>query len=475
MFSYEPVAAWTQTIRTTGLVARVTDAEGVRAALREASRRGLTVIPRGSGLSYADQIINRPGAILDTRGMNRIIDWNPDTGVLVAEPGVTCAAALMRCLPDNWVLPAVPGIRTPTLGGIVANNAHGKNAWRDGAIGESVLRFTLLAGDGRVYQCSRSENRDLYEATVGGMGLLGVFLEIAIQCKRIPSPFLEVRHWTVPTLAAMLDDFARVRDAVDHHIAWMDCFATGARLGRGTIHTASFVEAPRGRAIGNADLREIPPRFGGVFPRRWLWPIIRPAFGNALMRTVNTAKFAADALTAGRRIQHYFEFNFLLDKIPDWRQLFLPHGYLELEPLVPFSRASAVIAELTTLTHRYGVPSYLCGVKSHRRDPFMLGFSGDGVSLGIDIPIDPSRRAELNRLFYDMTEVVVRAGGRIYLAKDEQLAPEHFVAMYPRLAEFQAVKRRVDPDDLFQSDMYRRLLVAVPAPALVGATAGRNP
>lgn len=460
MFSHEPVAAWTQTIRTTGLVARVSDADGVAAALREARRRGLTVIPRGSGLSYADEIINRSGVILDTRGMNRIIDWNPDTGVLVAEPGVTCAEALMRCLSDNWVLPAVPGIRTPTLGGIVSNNAHGKNAWRDGAIGESVLRFTLLAGDGHVYSCSPTENRDIYEGAIGGIGLLGVFLEITLQCKRIPSPYLEVRHWTVPGLGRMLEDFERLRNSADYHIGWMDCFPAGAHLGRGTVHAASFVEAPKAPASRNGHFDEISPRLAGVFPREWLWPLVKPVFGNTFMRMVNTAKFHVDRVTGGdsARLQNYFEFNFLLDRIPNWRRLFEPHGYIEFEPIVPLATATEAITEITRLTHGYGVPSYLCGLKSHRRDNFMLSFSGDGISFGVDIPVDPRRRQGLDRLMHDMSEIVVREGGRAFLAKDELLSSRHFRAMFPRLGEFLALKRRVDPENLFQSDMYRRLL-----------------
>lgn len=459
MLNLEPTSAWTQSIRASAYVARVSRAEAVGDVLAEARRRNLTVIPRGSGLSYADEILNSNGVILDTSGMNRILDWNPDTGVVVAEPGVTCADTLRRCLPDNWVLPAVPGIRTPTLGGMVSNNVHGKNAWRDGALGESVLRFTLLGGDGRVYVCSAGQNRDLYEAAIGGLGLLGVFLEIAIQCKRIPSPYLEVRHWTVPTLDRMLDEFARVRDRVDYHISWMDCFPKGASLGRGTIHVADFVEAPSDRAGRNGHFNETSPLFFGMFPRRWLWPMIKPVFGNPFMRALNTTKFHVDRATGGNggRVQNYFEFTFLLDKIPEWRQLFQPHGYLELEPVVPFDRAPDVLREITRLTHRYGVPSYLCGVKSHRRDDFMLSFSGDGISFGIDLPIEPKRRAELDRLYHDMNEVVLRAGGRTYLAKDETLSREHFRSMYPRYREFQALKGRVDPDGLFQSDMYRRL------------------
>jgi decaprenylphospho-beta-D-ribofuranose 2-oxidase len=53
--------------------------------------------------------------------------------------------------------------------------------------------------------------------------------------------------------------------------------------------------------------------------------------------------------------------------------------------------------------------------------------------------------------------MVLDAGGRIYLGKDAFLDAETFRAMYPRLEEWLAIKRKYDPDNLFTSDLGRRL------------------
>ncbi|MFQ6053859.1 MAG: FAD-dependent oxidoreductase, partial [Candidatus Bathyarchaeia archaeon] len=288
-------------------VARVRGREEIDQVLEEARRRRLSVTPRGAGYSYGDEILNPGGIILDLTKMNRILRWNPTAGRMTAEPGVTFAQALECCLKDNWVIPAVPGTSYPTLGGALANNVHGKDAWKDGNLGDWVTAFTLLAGDGRAYRCSREENPELFRAAISGLGLLGIFLDIDIRLKRIPSPYLEVRKWTVPSLEKMLKDFETLRRSTDYHIGWVDCFATGPALGRGTIHAASFVEAPKRSTRGGQDLAYTSPYLFGVFPRTWLWPLLKPFFGNAFMRFANMAKFHADRLANRRRpyLQNY--------------------------------------------------------------------------------------------------------------------------------------------------------------------------
>lgn len=461
MFSYERTSGWTLASHAMSYVARAGSREEIEQVLAEARRRGLSVTMRGSGYSYGDEILNEGGVILDLTRMNRVLDWNPETGRMTVEPGVTYGQALACCLKDNWVVPVVPGTRHPTFGGSLANNVHGKNAWTDGNLGEWVLSFELLAGDGRVYRCSREENRELYLAAIGGLGLLGVFLEIVLQCKRIPSPYLEVRKWTVPDLESLLRDMEKVRESSDYHIAWMDCFPSGRHLGRGTLHAASFVEAPKEMKSRGKGGVETSPYLLGFFPRTWLWPLLRPVFGNTFMRAVNAAKFRLDrrATRRGTYIQSFFEFNFLLDSIPEWRRLFQPRGYLELMPIIPFETAVDAFRRLTRLTQAYGAPSYLTGIKAHRADDFTLTYSVDGFGIGIDIPIRKGEEHRLKELFIRMNELVLQAGGRVYLAKDETLIPDHFRRMFPRWREFLAIKEKYDPERMFQSDLYRRLFL----------------
>ena len=99
--------------------------------------------------------------------------------------------------------------------------------------------------------------------------------------------------------------------------------------------------------------------------------------------------------------------------------------------------------------------------KRHRPDEFLLSHGLDGWSLALDFPVRaarPERRcADLTR---DLTELVLDAGGLFYAAKDSVLDAPQFARAYgDRLERFRALKRSLDPDTLFQSDLSRRLAI----------------
>jgi FAD/FMN-containing dehydrogenase len=131
--------------------------------------------------SYGDSCLNGAGAMIDATGLDRFIAFDPRTGQLRAEAGVSLSSVLQLVVPHGWFLPTTLGTRFVTLGGAVANDVHGKNHHRAAAFGARVLGVGLLRSDGRRLILTPKLEPALFSATVGGLGLTGVIEWVELQ------------------------------------------------------------------------------------------------------------------------------------------------------------------------------------------------------------------------------------------------------------------------------------------------------
>jgi FAD/FMN-containing dehydrogenase len=414
----------------------------------------------GSRNSYGDEFQNQGEIVLDMTQMNQIKSWNPETGVLVVEPGVTFQQALRICLKDNWVLPVAPGTRFPTIGGAGANNVHGKNSYKVGNFGEFIIEFDLLLANNEIITCSRDKNSELFFAVIGGIGMLGVITSLTLQTRKVKSPSVSVKNWIVPNLSKMLQDIEKHSEKSDYIIGQIDCFATGKSLGRGTINAAVHVDYKSNNYINDLEIKNT---IFSVVPSKLVLTLGKFLMCETLMRTISSLKYYMDMYSQTNsdedKIESFPKFNFHLDRIPSWPKVF-EYGLYEFEPLIPRDKAYEVINKMIKITHEFKMPPYLCGIKLHREDDFVLSYSLDGFSIGFDFPVLPKRKNEQDEMFSQLHEIVVENGGQIYLAKDNMIFKANFRSMYgSKIDEILSLKAKYDPNMLFQSNMFRRLFL----------------
>lgn len=427
--------------------------------LMELSRRtGVSVAMRGAGRSYGDAALNGGQIVLDLRGLNRVLEWDAQNGRIRVEPGVTIEQLWKHVLPDAWWPPVVPGTMFPTLGGCLASNIHGKNNWQAGPLGEHVLEFEAQLPNGKTIICSPQNNSELFHAMIGGMGLLGVFTSITLQLKKIHSGDVQVKAWTQPTLAGMLDDVEANKEA-DYIVGWVDCAA--GNLGRGQLHRAQYIhEENRAAETLNVRHQVLPDRFFGVVPKGALPPLMEPFVNNLGVWGVNTAKYLANSIVGNGKTfrQSLVAFNFLLDYIPGWERVYGSGGLIQYQSFVPKDKAKDVYGEMLRVCKRSGLPSYLGVLKRHRPDKFLLSHAVDGYSLALDFRVTDGNRKRLVKLDKEMDELVIQAGGRFYFAKDSLITAENVRRSLGDAAvdKFMKLKAEADPDNLLQSDLYRR-------------------
>lgn len=448
-------------LRSSAYVLHPGGEEEIAAAFALARGRGLSVALRGAGKSYNDAALNGGGIVLDLQRFDRILAWDPHTGQITVQPGVSLQQLWQHCLPDGWWPPVVSGTMTTTLGGCLGMNIHGKNNFRKGTIGEHVLEFDALLPSGARITCSPRSNGDLFRAMIGGLGMLGVFTSITLQMHKVHSGLLEVRAWRVPDLETHLAQLLEAAPGMDYTVGWLDGSAAGRGLGRGQLHAARYLdegEDPEPSKSLQVAYQILPDKFFGVLPKSLLHTCMAPFMSNLGTWGVNTAKYLASARERTYR-QPHAAFHFLLDYVPDWELAYGAGGLLQYQSFLPSETAQEAWSEMLRMSIRRGIPPYLGVTKRHRPDGFLLSHAVDGFSLALDYKITRRNQERLSRMLMDFDRIVLEAGGRFYFAKNSETSAqtaERFLGVQT-VRKFKALKRRCDPDQILASDLFRRI------------------
>jgi decaprenylphospho-beta-D-ribofuranose 2-oxidase len=457
---------WGMAVSSRCAIVKPKTREEIREVLAYARQHRVPVGFRGSGCSYGDANLNGEGLLLDLSDYNKILSLDPQTGLLVAESGVTLEIIWRNSIQHGYWPPVVSGTMYPTLGGLLSMNVHGKNNWRSGTISQHVQSFRLLTMEGEELVCSREQNADVFHAAISGFGMLGCFLEVTLQLKKVYSGFLDVEAIATPTLPDMISWLEENRDDWDYMVGWIDCFPRKeSKLGRGLIHAANYLKEgvdPKPEAAMSAKEQDLPARLFGVMPKSWMWVFLKPFVNNLGMRTINAAKYftGVRTQTRGQPIrQEHAAFAFLLDYVPNWKRGYKPGGLIQYQTFMPREAAREVHPELIRMCHRHDIVPYLGVYKRHQPDDFLMTHALDGFSFAMDFKVTKGNREKLWKLTREMDELVVANGGRLYFAKDATTTPEtvHRIWCDGQIEKLHEIKQRLDPQNLLQTDLARRL------------------
>jgi len=187
-------------------------------------------IARGLGRSYGDPAINEGGTVVDCTGLDRYLAFDEATGTLTCEAGTSLKQIIEDFAPRGFFPAITPGTKFVTVGGCIANDVHGKAHHVDGCFSSCVDSMTVLLGSGEVVRASRDENADLFWATFGGMGLLGIVLTATMRLRRVETTFFHQRTIRARDLDELLASIHENAARYPYSVACLDILATGARL-----------------------------------------------------------------------------------------------------------------------------------------------------------------------------------------------------------------------------------------------------
>ncbi|UXY29448.1 FAD-binding oxidoreductase [Streptomyces sp. HUAS TT20] len=442
------VTGWGRTAPTAARLIRPRSYEQAVAAVRNCGARG--GIARGLGRAYGDAAQNAGGSVIDMTGLDRIHAIDADGGTVLCDAGVSLHRLMEVLLPLGWFVPVTPGTRQVTVGGAIGADIHGKNHHVSGSFCRHVLSFELLTADGEIHAVGRGT--PLFDATAGGMGLTGVILTATMRLLPVETSYLSVDT----ERATDLDDLMARLTATDHRyrysVAWIDLLARGAATGRAVLTRGDH--APRQALRKGTRAWRRPLSFR---PRQLpAAPALVPdgLLGRTSVGLFNELWYRRAPRARIGELQRISAFFHPLDAVPHWNRIYGRDGFVQYQFVVGYGQEEA----LRRIVHRiseHRCPSFLAVLKRFGdADPGWLSFPVPGWTLALDIP---AALPGLGTFLDELDEEVAAAGGRVYLAKDSRLRPDVLASMYPRLADFRALRAELDPRGLFVSDLARRL------------------
>ncbi|MDB5047926.1 MAG: linked oxidase-like protein [Fibrobacteres bacterium] len=413
---------------------------------------GQAYLPRGQGRSYGDASLPASNHLaVNSYRLDRFLSFNPFSGVVDAEAGVTLHAILRIAVPRGFFLPVTPGTMFVSLGGAIASNVHGKNHHHSGSLEHFILELEVATPSG-TFVCSPDAHPELFRATVGGYGLTGFITRARLRLKPIETAQVDCLRLRAPGLDSLFALLSKHDAGFEYSVAWLDTLARGRHLGRGVLMLGNHAPlagterdaagGEKSAALMHAEARKFKVPF--AMPRALLNRPFLSAFNRAFYR------FSRN----GKSREGFEGFFYPLDRIRDWNLLYGKPGFFQYQCVIPDPRGEDGIAAALAFLSGNGLGAFLSVLKRCGDDQVMLPFCKRGYTLALDIPF---RGKESLRLLDRLDALVLTYGGRVYLTKDARLSAETFRAMYPESKAWMETVRRYNPSATSNSRMAERL------------------
>ncbi len=401
-------------------------------------KKSNNLIAYGNGRSYGDSALAKN--IVEVKPYNYFLDFEESKGLLTVQAGVLLSEILESFVPRGWFLKVTPGTKLITIGGAIASDVHGKNHHVEGCFSECVESFTIMLADGSVVSCSKEENRELFLATCGGMGLTGVILDAKIYLKKINSKYIEQTTIKTKNLRETFDAFEEYNSS-PYSVAWIDCLAKGEEIGKCLLMVGDF-----------KDDGDLSYKRKGKISIPFNFPSF--ALNNLTVRAFNWLYYGKVGKRVSRQKVDIDTFFYPLDAIGNWNRIYGKGGFTQYQCILPKEISYEGLKEILRTISDSGKGSFLAVLKLYgKENANYLSFPIEGYSLALDFKIEKG----LFELLAELDKIVLKYKGRIYLTKDVCVSKETFEQGYPDIEKFRAYRKENSMSEKFESLQSKRV------------------
>ena len=403
-------------------------------------------IARGNGRSYGDSAVNKSNTI-SMKKFNRILEFNDDTGLLVTESGILLSEIINAFLPKGWFPMVTPGSKFVTVGGMVACDVHGKNHHKEGSFGDYIEWLEIITASGEIKRCSKKENPELFNWTIGGMGLTGVIINVAFYLRAVSTSWIKQKIITAKNIDHVFEIFEKTLDST-YSVAWIDCLSNKNKLGRSLVFLGEHAN------LSDLETNMKSKPLSVKNKSKFKVPFFFPSFilNSFTIKIFNSLYYFLGSLKKGYKIIDYDTFFYPLDYIFNWNKVYGRKGFAQYQCVIPLKNALEGVRELLETISNSNSNSFLAVLKRFGKQEGHLSFPIEGYTLALDFPISKKNLDLMNKL----DEVTIKYEGQFYLAKDSRLNKEIFKRSDTKFAKYSKF-RSLKMKETFSSAQSERL------------------
>jgi FAD/FMN-containing dehydrogenase len=392
----------------------------------------------GGRYSQGGQIACPLGIVIDTINLHEITHFDPDNRIISVQPGVTWKEIQKLIDPYNLSIQVMQSYNDFTVGGSLSVNVHGRDP--QGSLIKTVESIKIMLANGKIVTASRTENSDLFYATLGGYGLLGVIVEAKLR---------------------LTENYPIQRSIQIMPIDEYPSYFFNTILNDSTI------------IFHNANI--YPDEFKEVLAITWKKTTEPLTQQDRLQQHTTHIKAMIEEqilrrFSPAKKLRQQIEPKRLQEKEVVWRNYEMSYTVKSLEPLirfpttnilqeyfVPLDKLIEFINEFRSITHRYKVNVLNVSIRYVPADhESLLAYAPQNsfaLVCYINVPrtVDQKKEREWTQKLID---AVLNVNGAFYLPYHLYATQQQFQQAYPHYKKFLQVKKRYDPHNRFISSLY---------------------
>ena len=398
-------------------------------------------IARGMGRSYGDSSIQKKKTII-TKKLNKIIFLDEKKKVIKVETGIIIKNLIEILVSKNLFLPVTPGSKYISIGGMIASDVHGKNHHKVGSFRNHIDEIELLDRNGKLIRCSKNRNRNLFNYTIGGMGLTGLIYSCKFKLKSIKTDLIYQEKIKTINLQDTIKKLKQ-SNSWEYNVAWIDTSSIGSSIGRSIIYRGYHYGKVKKKNLKFKDKHLF--KIFNIIPN-WL-------MNNYVIKFLNNFYYLISFQTKNLiSINDYF---YQLDKIKNWNYLYGNKGFISYQVVFPERSSFKGISKILDVLRENKNFSFVSVLKYMGRNDGYNSFGMKGYTLVLDFPINKKIYKTLNIL----DTIVINNKGRIYLCKDSRITYKNFLKMKSGFLDRKFINIRKNNKYFFNSEQSTRLKI----------------